>query len=53
MDNPDGETVSLYDIMGRQLASSRQSTFTIHLPAPGIYLVKLGDRPARKIVAIR
>ncbi len=53
LDNPDGEMVRLYDILGHQLASSRQSTFTIHLPAPGIYLVKLCDRPARKIVAIR
>ena len=53
VDNPDGKTVRIYDIMGHQLASSRQSTFTIHLPTPGIYLVKLCDRPARKIVAIR
>ena len=53
VDNPDGESVRLYDIMGHQLGSSRQPTFTIHLPASGIYLVKPGDRPAKKIVAIR
>ena len=51
--NHDGETVRLYDIMGRQLATSRQSTFTIHLPAPGIYLVKIGEQPAKKIVVFK
>lgn len=53
VDNPDGETVRVYDIMGRQLATSRLSTATIHLPVPGVYLVRIGDRPAKKVVAVR
>lgn len=53
VDNPDGQTVSLYDIMGRHLATSRLASATIPLPAPGIYLVKINTHPAQKIVAIR
>ena len=49
--NPDSRTVRLYDIMGRQLATSRLSTLTLQLPARGIYLVKTDGQPAKKIVA--
>lgn len=51
--NPDGETVSLYDIMGRRQAVSSQPTLSVHLPAHGIYLIKANGRPAKKIVAVR
>ena len=53
VDNRDGETVGLYDMMGRQLASSHLATFTFHLPASGVYLVKVGDRPAKKVVVVK
>ena len=53
IDNPDGETVQIYDITGRQLSTSHLSPFTFHLPSPGVYIVKAGNHPARKIVAIR
>lgn len=53
IENPDGERVQIYDITGRQLATSRLSPFTFHLPSPGVYMVKIGNLPARKIVAIR
>jgi hypothetical protein len=52
VDNRDGETVGLYDMMGRQLASSHLTTFTFLLPASGVYLVKVGDRPAKKVVVV-
>lgn len=51
--NPDGETVNIYDIMGHQLVSSSVSNFNFHFSIPGIYLVKPGDRPAKKIVVVR
>jgi len=53
VDNRYGEEVGLYDIMGRQLASSHLSTFSFHLPASGVYLVKVGDRPAQKVVVVK
>ena len=53
VDNRDGETVGLYDMMGRQLASSHLATFTFLLPASGVYLVKVGDRPAKKVVVVK
>lgn len=53
VDNPDRKTVRLYDMMGRLLTTSRLTTSTFHLPSPGIYLVKIDNRPAKKIVAIR
>jgi hypothetical protein len=51
--NPDGEVITLYDIMGRQLATSKLSTFHYPLSTPGIYLVKVGDRPAKKVVVVK
>ena len=53
VDNPDSETVSLYDVTGRHLITSHLSPFTFHLPTSGVYIVKVGDRPARKVVVIR
>jgi hypothetical protein len=48
--NPAGEVITIYDIMGRQLATSKLSTFHYPLSTPGVYLVKVGDRPAKKVV---
>lgn len=53
VNNPDSETVSLYDVTGRQLATSKLSTFNHQFSTPGVYIVKVGDRPARKVVVIR
>ncbi len=47
------DEVQLYDMMGRQLATSHLSPFTFHLSTPGVYLVKVGDRPAQKVVVMR
>lgn len=53
----DGETVHIFDMMGRQIINCeiRNSRFGIHnskMPT-GIYMVKVGDRPARKVAVIR
>ena len=51
IDNPQGLTVSLYDMQGRQLVSSasRQASFT--LPATGVYMLQAGGK-SHKIVAL-
>lgn len=47
----DGEPVQIFDIMGRQIQTFKQSGNQA-IPA-GIYMVKVGARPAQKIVVIR
>ena len=47
IENADGEPVQLFDITGRLLA-------TTHSPLPtGVYMVKVGSRPAQKIVVVK
>ena len=53
IDNPDGETVSLYDITGRHLATHHSTLITHHFSTPGVYIVKAGNRPVRKLVVLR
>ena len=50
VENPTGLPLELYDIQGRQLATSNLPHFTFHLPSPGVYLLKMEGIPARKIV---
>ena len=47
--------VAVYDAVGRMVNNyeTRNSKFEIDVPASGVYLVKIGDRPARRIVVIR
>ena len=44
VEGAEGETVRIFDITGRSIRNNS-------LPA-GVYLVKIGDRPARKVVVI-
>lgn len=44
------QPVAVYDIMGRQL-SGKQGVFAV--PARGVYIVKIGNLPARKVVVVR
>ena len=44
VEGAEGETVRIFDITGRSVRNNS-------LPA-GVYLVKIGDRPARKVVVI-
>ena len=57
VDGADGKTVRMYDSMGREMINCeiRSSNFEIHnstMPA-GIYMVQVGNHPARKVVVIR
>lgn len=45
VDGAEGETVSIFDITGRNVSNEALHT--------GIYIVKVGDRPARKIVVMK
>lgn len=50
-----GNTVVLYDVNGRMLATKQDDYTPIRFDAPasGTYLIKIGNYPARKIVVIR
>ena len=49
-----GEPVTITDLMGRCLYSARATESThVALPSAGVYFVRVGDRPARKVVAAR
>ncbi len=50
----EGEMVSVYSIDGRRVCSLRATeTTVIDVPTAGVYLVKVGDTLARKVVVIR
>ncbi len=50
-----GEAVRLYDLYGRLIADRRDTYGQVRfdITATGAYMVKVGDRPARKIVVVR
>ena len=52
VDNPEDESVSLYDVTGRLLTQSSGRSVTFTLPSAGVYIVKVGSMPARKVVAV-
>lgn len=52
VDNPEGRRLTLFDIMGRQLASSSSTRFECTLPRAGVYLVHADGLPIRRIVVI-
>ena len=55
VEGAEGNTVYLYDVVGRLLATKRETAQEVLLdvPASGAYLVKIGDTPARRIVVKR
>ena len=55
VEGAEGYTVCLYDVVGRLLATRRETAQEVLLdvPASGAYLVKIGDAPARRIVVRR
>lgn len=53
VENPDGATVRIYDMLGRQLATSRLSTFNFQFPTSGIYLLQADGCPARRIAVVK
>ena len=55
VEGAEGYPVYLYDLVGRLLATRRETAQEVLLdvPASGAYLVKIGDAPARRIVVQR
>ena len=51
VDGADGETVRVYDMMGRETQSFKQSSNQA-LPT-GVYMVQVGASPARKVLVVR
>ncbi len=47
-----GTTVRFFDMMGRLVATASGETVSVPMPV-GVYLVKVGTLPARKVVVIR
>ena len=55
VEGAEGNPVYLYDVVGRLLATRRETAQEelLDVPASGAYLVKIGDAPARRIVVRR
>lgn len=55
VEGAEGYPVYLYDVVGRLLATKRETAQEVLLDVPvsGAYLVKIGDAPARRIVVQR
>ncbi len=53
VEGADGETVAIYDVMGRNVIGRVNGTpRNFNLPT-GVYMVKVGTHPARKVVVVR
>lgn len=53
VDNPTGEPLELYDIQGRLISTSEIRNTVFRLPTSGVYILKVGGMPSRKIVAVK
>lgn len=55
VEGAEGRQVTLYDAVGRVLATRRDEGLPVRfdVPATGTYLVKVGGAPARRIVVVR
>lgn len=55
VDNTNNEEVVLYDINGRKLSRKHDKNMPLffNISTGGIYLVKIGNHPARKVVVLR
>ena len=55
VEGAEGHPVCLYDVVGRLLATKRETAQEVLLDVPvsGAYLVKIGDAPARRVVVRR
>ncbi len=47
------DEVSVFDMMGRIVATAKGDEVTIPLPAAGVYLVRINNRVAKKVVVIK
>jgi len=48
VEGAEGETVQVFDVMGRMISTADETSVL-----PGVYLVKIGDRPAQKVVVVK
>lgn len=55
VEGAEGNTVGLYDAVGRLLATRQDdySALRFEVPATGTYLIKVGHHPARRVVVVR
>ena len=55
VEGAEGNTVWLYDAVGRLLATRQDdySALRFEVPATGTYLIKVGNHPARRVVVVR
>ena len=55
VEGAEGNRVMVYDVFGRMLATKRDDggLLRVDVPATGVYLVKVGDAPARRVVVVR
>ena len=55
VEGADGNSVTLYDIAGRILATRRdeQAPLRFDVPASGAYIIKIGHLAPRKVVVIK
>ena len=55
VEGAEGHPVTLYDAVGRRLATKRDEYMLVRfdVPASGTYLVKIGAFAARRVVVIR
>ena len=55
VEGADGNTVTLYDVTGRVLATKQDygTAIRFDIPASGTYMIKIGNHTARKVVVVR
>ena len=55
VEGTEGQTVTLFDAVGRIVSTRREnfSAVRFDIPTSGVYLVKIGNLPARRIVVVR
>lgn len=55
VEGAEGNVVTLYDAVGRVLATKRDdySLLRFDVPSAGTYLIRIGNAPARRVVVIR
>ena len=55
VEGAEGHPVSVFDINGRLLATAQgeHAPLQFKVPVSGIYLIKVGDHPARRVVVVR
>ena len=55
VENADGNRVRIFDAVGRQMVTQSSVTDTYHyqVPTSGVYLIQVGDYPARKVTIVK